>query len=126
MIISLTAAGNILKSLGPNDKLVKAVAEMNVLLSAETSIVLAQVNKRTSEIHDVLKDNSFVGAEVCKRTIGIQESVHETSIIGARIDERTSGMQEDLSRVDTGVEQLIQKVDSVQLQLNTKGSSPYS
>jgi hypothetical protein len=47
--------GNLLKSLGPNDKLTTAVMEMDVLLKAETSIVSAQINKRTFEMKTSLE-----------------------------------------------------------------------
>ena len=46
----MTEAGNLLKSLGPNDQLANAVAELNNLLRTETSIVVAQIHKTTSDI----------------------------------------------------------------------------
>jgi hypothetical protein len=46
------ATSNILKSLGPNDLLVTAVAELNTLLNTERSIVVAQINKRTAQMNE--------------------------------------------------------------------------
>lgn len=44
--------GNILKSLSPNDKLLNAINDLAALLNAETSVVGAQVNKRTWDIKE--------------------------------------------------------------------------
>jgi hypothetical protein len=55
VIINVTeplVMGNILKSLSPNDKFLNAINDLAALLNAETSVVGAQVNKRTWDIKE--------------------------------------------------------------------------
>lgn len=102
MLIIVT--GNLLKSLGPNDKLVKAVGDLDILLRAETSIVISQMNRRTFETSETLRQMSSANIETRKHIIGIHQNIEKMSVQSNRLEERTFGMEEVLNRVEARVD----------------------
>jgi methyl-accepting chemotaxis protein len=64
-----------LKALGPNDDLIGAIDELTLLLKEEIPIIVTQINKRTSDTHEIVK--------------GTHEIIKEASIVGTQINERT-------------------------------------
>ena len=66
----MVVTGNILKSLGPNDSLVTAVAELTVLLATEQSIIVAQINKRTAQMKESISELKTTSVASCT---GIEE-----------------------------------------------------
>jgi hypothetical protein len=92
------AVSNILKSLGPNDQLVNAVAELQILLNSETATVVAHINKRTHETDKRVIEASKVGTQINIRTVKIQEDIVKGNAIITAIDERTVQVQETLEQ----------------------------
>lgn len=86
MLIPTPVFGNIIKSLGPNDRLVQAVAELSVLLTSETSIVVAQVNNRTSDM---------------------QITLDRTERISSRTYDVVVGSHATIARLETGISTLL-------------------
>jgi len=76
LIIELS---NVFKSLSPNDKLRDAAEQLKILLTAETSFLVAQINKRTVEAQNTnLQSHATVARiehVVDTRSIQIQEGV---------------------------------------------------
>ena len=106
----MTVAGNLLKSLGPNDQLLKAVGDLDVLLKAETYTITAQMNVRTSETNETVKQLSLSGMETQRHIIGLQQNIEKVSLVSGRIEERQFGMQETLNRVQAQVEEVPEKL----------------
>jgi methyl-accepting chemotaxis protein len=71
----LAAAKLFLESLGPNNELHNSIAELQLLLNAETAIILSQVNRRTSDMYKELREASATTKEISERTIEIRDNL---------------------------------------------------
>jgi chaperonin cofactor prefoldin len=136
-LIDVVAAVNLLKSLGPDDQLVKAVNELNILLNAETSMIVAQVNKRTFDIQNMMKEISITETQINVRTaemqecmikettlvkalndhtVEVQRSITESSVRGAESSQQLSVSMDRIEGISasshTSIEELNKKVDA--------------
>jgi uncharacterized phage infection (PIP) family protein YhgE len=71
----MAAARLFLESLGPNNELHNAISELQLLLQAETAIILSQVNRRTSDMYKELRESSATTKEINERTIEIHDNL---------------------------------------------------
>src|ERR1700744_971444 len=91
----MAVAGNIVKSLGPNNQLASAVTEMDSLLKQETPMISALINNRTYKIDECT---------------GQMKETIDTMAVGVVASHK-------------GIEVLTQKMDN--LVLNTKGQRSF-
>jgi methyl-accepting chemotaxis protein len=117
----ISAAVNWLKSLGPNDKLVRAVSDLDTLLRAEQAIILAQINKCSRDIQRQVRESNITGKKIDARTetmnegiqqtrkisgqliqqtTDVQQSVRETSVMTSNIDQRTTRFLHAMNRME--------------------------
>ena len=110
----ILAAVNWLKSLGPNDELVDAVSELDILLRAEQAIILAQVNECTQDIqrqvretddrtvtmNEGIQQTRKISGQLIRQTTDVQQSVRETSVMTTNIDQRTIGFLHAMNRIE--------------------------
>ena len=89
----LAAARLFLESLGPNNELHNSIAELQLLLNAETAIILSQVNRRTSDMYKELREASATTKEISVRTIEIRDNLtKESSETSAAIEQLSVAM----------------------------------
>ena len=70
----LVAAKLFLESLGPNNELSNATTNLDILLNAERSMILAKLNRRTSHLYREFKESRAVTQQINENTIELRET----------------------------------------------------
>ena len=90
---------NVFKSLSPNDKLRDAAEQLKILLTAEMSFLVAQINKRTFQAQNT---NFQTHATVLCSQAGIARIEHVTT----QVDTRSIQIQEGVTRIEQRFDRL--------------------
>jgi methyl-accepting chemotaxis protein len=96
----LAAARLFLESLGPNNELHNSFAELQLLLNAETAIILSQVNRRTSDMYKELREASATTKEISERTIEIRDNLTKDKQKGSETSAAIEQLSVAMDRVE--------------------------